>query len=487
MAGDTPVTPFMTLNSKPPGFVRLLLLIPWMNMGGADRFNLELTKQLTRRGFQITVCATIAGGPWLNEFLKYTSDIFILPNFLRPLDYPRFLRYSIESRQVDIVLISNSMLGYILLPYFRSVCPTVAYADYNHMVVPHWRSGGFPRFGVNYQPYLDLNIVSSEQVKQWMISQGADAERIEVCYINVDPAEWNPILYDRPELRRAMDIPQDIPVILYPARLEPQKRPQMVLEILSILRHRDQRFLCIVAGDGPQRRLLARGIARYGLQKHIRMLGAVSPEQMPALMTVSDILLLPSQYEGISLAIYEAMAMGVVPVSADVGGQRELVTPDAGFLIPPGPDEVEAYVTVLARLLESPELRTAMGRKGRERICAHFTADQMGERMVQIVQRAQYLSRAAPRPPVSEDEGLMVAAQAVEMVQLESLQDLLRVGEDRNPFRRRSPKQNLRQRIAYHLRKRVFRPLYYWGVRNGLDWIEPLAGGLYRWVKPFLE
>jgi glycosyltransferase involved in cell wall biosynthesis len=50
-------------------------------------------------------------------------------------------------------------------------------------------------------------------------------------------------------------------------------------------------------------------------------------------MAATDIFFLPSQWEGIALTLFEAMAMQLVPVAADVGGQRELVTPDCGFLI----------------------------------------------------------------------------------------------------------------------------------------------------------
>jgi len=51
-------------------------------------------------------------------------------------------------------------------------------------------------------------------------------------------------------------------------------------------------------------------------------------------MAAADILLLPSVNEGLAIVLLEALAMELVPVAADVGGQRELLTPDCGFLIP---------------------------------------------------------------------------------------------------------------------------------------------------------
>ena len=66
------------------------------------------------------------------------------------------------------------------------------------------------------------------------------------------------------------------------------------------------------------------------------MLGGVPNEKMRDLLAAADIFFLPSRWEGIALAIYEAMSMGVAVVGAIVGGQAELVTPECGVLIPRG-------------------------------------------------------------------------------------------------------------------------------------------------------
>ncbi len=64
--------------------------------------------------------------------------------------------------------------------------------------------------------------------------------------------------------------------------------------------------------------------------------GALPNPRLRDLMAAADILFLPSAWEGIAQSIYEAMAAGLVVVGADVGGQRELVTPDCGYLLSPG-------------------------------------------------------------------------------------------------------------------------------------------------------
>lgn len=119
------------------------------------------------------------------------------------------------------------------------------------------------------------------------------------------------------------------------------------------------------------------------------------------------------------MAIYEAMAMESVPVGADVGGQRELVTPECGYLIPHGEKEIDEYVGVLKHLIESPAERKEMAKACRERITAHFRLDQMVDRMIELLNKAQRLAQNEPRPAVSKGLGLEFATQALELARVE--------------------------------------------------------------------
>ncbi|MHC4797754.1 MAG: glycosyltransferase family protein [Planctomycetota bacterium] len=173
---------------------RLLMILPWLNMAESDKFNLKLIQQLSQRGWEVTIATTIPKeSKWLHEFANLTPDIFILHNFLKPVDYPRFLRYLIQSRDSDVVMVSNSEVGYMLLPYLRAYCREPVYLDYCHIEDEDWKNGGYPRFGVGFQDLLDLNIVASQHLKDWMVNRGADSKRVEVCSINVDTEKGSPL------------------------------------------------------------------------------------------------------------------------------------------------------------------------------------------------------------------------------------------------------------------------------------------------------
>ncbi len=396
---------------------RTLLIAPWMALGGSDKFNLDLIGQLQFRGHDVSMATTLPDNyPWYKEFARLTPDIFILPNFLRPNDYPRFLAYLIRSRRFDSVVVSNSELAYRFLPFLRSQCPETTFVDYCHMEEEYWNNGGHPRQAVAYQDSLDLNIVSSHHLKAWMTARGADASQIEVCYTNVDTELLSPKPGMRAQLRSSMGLAPDVPVLLYAGRLCKQKQPQVFARVVQLLHARHLSFLCLVAGDGEDRKWLVSALRRRRLTSHVIMLGAVSPEGMRDLYAVSDVLFLPSQMEGIALTIFEAMAMEVVPVSADVGGQSELVTPECGVLIKPGNEEQQAvaYADALERLLRSRDLRDPMARSARDRVCSGFRIEQMGDRMAQLIDLAETYRHTRPKPAVGPRLGTEHAVQAVE-------------------------------------------------------------------------
>lgn len=405
---------------RPIGKRRVLLLLPWIKVGGADRFALDLVAGLTARGDRVSVCLLRdMAHTWVDELRRAGSDVFNLLAFLDPADYPRFLHYLIGARQITTVLMSNSLLAYQMLPYLRAHCPQVAFVDYLHAEEP-WRNGGFPRASVDHDGLLDLHIVSSQHLRRWMIAAGAAPAPIEVCTINVDAERWQPNPALRASVRAELGIADDLPLLLFVGRLAPEKRPQLLAEVLRRLHESGAAFLALIVGDGEDRAWLRYVVYRHGLGEHVRLLGSVPSPRVHALMAASDLLLLPSDREGIALTLYEALATGVVPVAADVGGQRELVTPECGVLIAHGPDEAARYVAQIRRLIADPALRACMAQAGRARILAHFSAGQMLDRMQALLDQAVARAHTTPHPPISRDVGRATAALAIEHYQLEA-------------------------------------------------------------------
>lgn len=411
---------------------RLLMIVPWLRMGGADRFNLDLVRYLTRAaGWEVTVATTLPGHPWLPEFTKLTPDVFCLDHLGRPPNYPRLLSHLVGARRPDVVMVTNSQLGYWLVPYLRARHPGPAYVDFNHMEEPHWQNGGHPRTGAGFQDQLDLSITVSGHLKRWMCAppRSADPARVEVCHINADTATFRPDAALRAEVRAELDIDAGEPVLLYAARLCPQKQPMVFGRTMELLAGRGARFTALVAGDGELGPDLERSLAERGLRGRVRLLGPVAADRMPALMAAADVFFLPSQWEGIALSIYEAMAVGLAVVGADVGGQAELVTPDTGLLLAfPRRDpelEARAYADALAGLLADPARVRALGAAARRRIERHFELESMGRRMLDLFDRARELAADDPRVRLTEPFARELALQGVELLRAHDLCDYL--------------------------------------------------------------
>jgi hypothetical protein len=204
-------------------------------------------------------------------------------------------------------------------------------------------------------------------------------------------------------------------------------------------------------------------------------------------MAAADIFFLPSKWEGIALSLYEAMACSLPVVGADVGGQRELVTPECGVLMARSDEETEAeqYAQVLAELLEDPRRCQEMGQAGRRRVEAHFRLGQMGEKMVFLLQAAMRLHAAQPRPVSSLGLGRACAAQAVEYVRLSQVADgLWREQVQASPSGLNphwlDPHSDSWHTLTYFAIRRLLLPYYRAALDRNLKWLLPFKNRLKR-------
>jgi glycosyltransferase involved in cell wall biosynthesis len=113
-------------------------------------------------------------------------------------------------------------------------------------------------------------------------------------------------------------------------------------------------------------------------------------------MAASDIFFLPSRWEGIALTIYEAMSSGLAVLASDVGGQRELVTPECGILLPSEPrgDQAARHAAALEQLIRDGELAPDWVGTPGSGICASFSIDKMADAVIAAVHQARDLRTA---------------------------------------------------------------------------------------------
>jgi L-malate glycosyltransferase len=140
----------------------------------------------------------------------------------------------------------------------------------------------------------------------------------------------------------------------------------------------------IVAGDGRLRAELEAESAARGLN-NLHWLGM--RQDVPNLLTASDIYVSAAHWEGLSIALLEAMAAGLAVVATAVGDAPQVVTAESGALVPPhAPVELAAAVCAL---LANPAQMQALGNGARARIRAKYGAQAWYENLLAIYQSAR--------------------------------------------------------------------------------------------------
>jgi glycosyltransferase involved in cell wall biosynthesis len=220
--------------------------------------------------------------------------------------------------------------------------------------------------------------VSREIADELTGGLGWPAEKVEVVYNAVDTERA--AVEAPPGLREQLGGSATRPLVLTPARLNPQKGHRVLLEAIAGVP--DALFL--LAGDGPERAPLEAQAERLGVADRVRFLGR--REDVPQLLAACDVFALPSLYEGSSLAVLEAMAAGIPIVSSAIGGTEELIDDGrSGLLVEPG--DAEELAAALRRVLGDEELRRSLAARARERVEAGLTREQMANRIAAVYRK----------------------------------------------------------------------------------------------------
>ena len=368
---------------------RVLWLIPWMVMGGADKFNLDAIGGLKEKGFESFILTTKpSDNEWRQKFEDYTDEIFCLPDFLDPAHYLEFLSYFLQSREIDVIMLTNSYDGYYMMPWIRQHFPDVVIVDYVHMEEWYWRAGGYARTSGALSGVVEKTYVCNSRTRRVMIEKfGRREDSVQYLYIGVDHHYFSREKEEAGYLHRLLKLPPERKIVLFPCRIHAQKRPFLMLEIADGLRKEMPDIAIVVVGDGNQLEELQKKIRERKLGNTVFCIGAT--DRMRACYRDSDLTLICSLKEGLALTAYESLSMGVPVVSSDVGGQRDLIGPDVGALIPLeqaeenidnrsySSEEIALYVTQISRILGDRELYDQLSRNGRKKIEGGFSIDKM--------------------------------------------------------------------------------------------------------------
>jgi len=365
---------------------RILHLITRLPIGGAERLLVDVVRRLDPARFDSVVCCIQDKGALAAEL---EGAGFTVQNLNR-MQSKRFdwravrdLARLIRSERIALVhshLYHANLYGRIAA--WLAGVPAVATV---HNV--YTRSKLHRRLLNRFLSRKSVRVIAvSGEVRDDLVGRdGIDPRRVATIHNGIDLGRVESAL-TRDQARARLGIPESAIAIGCIGRLEEQKGHRFLLEACHLLRENEPLKLHVsLAGDGRLRSELESRAAALGLAPQVSFLGARS--DVADILRALDICVMPSLWEGLSIAMLEAMAAGLPLVISDVSGVAQAFgEEDCGIRVPPR--DVAALARAIQDLARSPERRRKLGEAGRRRVRAEFDIEAMIRRLAAVYEDA---------------------------------------------------------------------------------------------------
>ena len=185
-------------------------------------------------------------------------------------------------------------------------------------------------------------------------------------------------------IRTELGIAENIPIVGIVGRLSPQKDYPTFLKAAAEVLRAVPEAVFLIAGDGSLRHELEKLAAGLTIESRVRFLGYRT--DILDVVSTFDVFVLSSLWEGLPLAVLEAMALEKPVVATSVPGTAEAVVDgESGYLVPLKDSPVLAQKTV--ELLRDPEKSRKMGKAGRRRVVDYFDLGRMVDEHERLYRR----------------------------------------------------------------------------------------------------
>lgn len=360
----------------------ILIGMHWLEVGGAEKLGFDTVRWALAAGLRVFVVASVPAIQRLADRLPDHPDVhFIrLDRYLPHHLWPRYVEKLALAQNIRAVHIHHCVPLYESLPMLRARLPWIRTLDSTHII--EFADGGYPRISGVWTNYLDVqHVISRELADYFRGTFQAPSSRVRLGRMldRRQDAGSPPALRLQPR--------QAALHVSFVGRLFYQKRPVVVVECLRALkawaRKNGVALTATMVGEGPYEGAVRRLLRRYGLDGTVTRLPGNA--DIPALLERSDILLLPSNNEGLALVCYEAIGHGCIPVSTRVGAHAELLPPD--LLVPLAPRAaVRETVAAIDRMWRDGDF-LARQKAGLEASWARLSADPTAEEVLMAIYR----------------------------------------------------------------------------------------------------
>jgi glycosyltransferase involved in cell wall biosynthesis len=378
-----------TVDSPP---IRVLHIIDHLGLGGAQTLLFDLATTLAKRGrYRASICCLgsptglsheiwAAGTPLTHLNARQESRIQLLFTFPRLISIIRKEKVAL----IHTHLFASNTLGRVAGMLLG--LPVVIHEQQNETKVLPIHKKLVDRALASKAAAI---IAVSDSTRAFNIRvKGVDPDKIHTVpnAINLERLRLEAV--HRQQMRKSLNLPPSAPLVIGVGRLAQQKRFDLWLEAAAGVHQQvpDAQFLLV--GDGPLRHELETQAESLELEQVVRFLGA--REDVPQLLGASDLFVLSSDYEGLPLALLEALAMGLPAIATAADGSAEVLQgTSAGRLVPTC--NVSLLTSTIVDLLQNPQTAQALGSAGRDLVEARYSAEGMAEAVESVY--AQVLAK----------------------------------------------------------------------------------------------
>jgi len=336
--------------SPPAGAPRAAIIgMHWLQAGGAEMWGIRTIRLVREAGLlPIVITDRDSHHPWITRSELEGALVLCLDDpSAADLEDVTLLWRLLENFDVRGVVIHHCQWLYERLPWLRAHRPELEIADSLHVLE---FTGGFPRWAAEFDDCINRHHVISQQLSDWLIhTQGIEPSKVFF-------APLGGLTTGASQAWSSHRSPSGPLTISYIGRFSRQKRPEAFLEAVRALHRAGVNVRAIVQGDGEMEGLIRRTITR----RHLESTVEVRSSQISVSHTLAetDVLVITSSNEGITLTTFEAVAAGVPVISTDVGAQSEVIPAEA--LLPRlVPRMIPAAVKAVAEL-EDEDRRRAL-------------------------------------------------------------------------------------------------------------------------------
>ncbi|HET9461124.1 MAG TPA: glycosyltransferase family 4 protein [Gaiellaceae bacterium] len=332
---------------------------------------LELGRAAQERGFDVDVLAT---DPHFQEMIRSEGlglvDLDVIRREIRPLwDLRGLLRLRrfLARSPYAIVHTHTTKPGIVgTLAARRAGVPAVMHTVHLfpfHEETGRLVTGAYVAIERLAARWCDRIVTVSESQRDWALRTGIGRPGQVVAIPNGVPADRAKPRRSREDVRAALGLRDHELMILSTGRLAEQKGLEYLIRAAALLRNDLQDARILLAGDGPLRDKLAKLVSSLELDDRVVLLGRRS--DVGDLLVASDLVVLPSLWEGLSISLLEAMAAGRPVITTSIASNREVTNDgEAAVLVPP--KDVVSLAAAIRSLAADPTRQQELAKRGQE-------------------------------------------------------------------------------------------------------------------------